>query len=138
MKEIITLAGKRLDSLTIDETVGFRGGKIPPDIPWYRNSFSWTIDDSETINKIRNQMFIKSMLDIKKIVENPLKGATTVIWSDGDVTVVKRAEGDPDDPYFAVASALAIRVYGSNSAFKRLIDTKYEVFEPKKKGSKND
>ena len=48
---------------------------------------------------------------------------TTIIWSDGSTpTVVKRAKDDPNDLYFAVASAIAIKMYGSNSAFKRMIN----------------
>ena len=66
---------------------------------------------------------------IKRIEQNTKKGTvyTTVIWEDGSKpTVVKKAEDDPNDPYFAVASAIAIKVYGSNSAFKREIEEKLE------------
>ena len=62
--------------------------------------------------------------EIKRIEQNIKKGAiyTTVIWvDDSKPTVVKCAKGDTSDIYFAVASAIAIKVYGSNSAFKREI-----------------
>ena len=70
---------------------------------------------------------------IDKIKVNPAKNATTVLWTDGTATVVKRSEDDPDDLYFAVASAMAIKFYGSNSQFKKVINDKTEYYEPKKK-----
>ena len=66
---------------------------------------------------------------IKRIEVNCKKGIiyTTVIWEDGSKpTVVKKAADDSHDPYFAVASAIAIKFYGSNSAFKREIEKKLE------------
>lgn len=68
---------------------------------------------------------------IKRIERNIKKDAiyTTVIWTDGSKpTVVKCAEGDSPDIYFAVASAIAIKMYGSNSAYKRMIKDKMEVW----------
>lgn len=59
---------------------------------------------------------------IKKIQRNPKKNATTVIFENGHVEVVKRNELDPEaDLYSVVAYAVAKYVYGSNSAFKREI-----------------
>lgn len=60
--------------------------------------------------------------EIKKVVVNPEKGATTVIFTDGTVEVVKKSPEDPEaDIFSVVAYAVAKRVYGSNSAFKRQI-----------------
>ena len=70
---------------------------------------------------------------IDKIKVNPAKNATTVLWTDGTATVVRRSEDDPDDLYFAVASAMAIKFYGSNSQFKKVINEKTEYYESKKK-----
>lgn len=70
---------------------------------------------------------------IRSIQYNPEKRATTVIFADGDVIVVKRAEGQEDDIYFAVASAVAEKVYGSNSAFKRIINNKAKIIHTKPK-----
>lgn len=47
--------------------------------------------------------------------------ATIVFWQDGTKTVVKREKGAKDDKYQAVCSALAIKTYGTNSHFKKLI-----------------
>lgn len=56
----------------------------------------------------------------KRIVRNGR--ATIVFWYDGKKTVVKRKHGEPDDPYLAFLAALGKKVYGSNSAIKRLIE----------------
>ena len=70
---------------------------------------------------------------IKKIQRNPKKKATTVIFENGHVEVVKRNELDPEaDLYSVVAYAVAKYVYGSNSAFKRQIrDCIFESLEVK-------
>ena len=52
--------------------------------------------------------------------------ATIVFWNDGKKTVVKRQLGEPDDPYLAFLAALGKKIYGSNSAIKRLITEKTE------------
>jgi len=53
--------------------------------------------------------------------------ATIVFWGDGKKTVVKRQEGESDDPYLALLAALGKKIYGSNSAIKRLIAEKTEI-----------
>ena len=74
-----------------------------------------------------------SKYKIKKIQRNPKKNATTVIFENGHVEVVKRNELDPEaDLYSVVAYAVAKYVYGSNSAFKRQIrDCIFESLEVK-------
>ena len=55
-----------------------------------------------------------------KIIHNPK--AVIVFWNDDTKTVVKRMEGDKDDIYAGFTAALAKKIYGSNSAIKRLIE----------------
>lgn len=77
----------------------------------------------------QNRILTRRIPAIKRIELNCKKGNiyTTVIWGDGSKpTVVKKSEDDPYDLYFAVASAIAIKAYGSNSAFKREIEEKLE------------
>ena len=50
--------------------------------------------------------------------------ATIVFWCDGTKTVVKRAPDEPDNEYTAFCAALARKIFGSNSAVKRLINQK--------------
>lgn len=54
-----------------------------------------------------------------------------VFWKDGTKTIVKRAEDEADSDYAAFTAALGIKLFGSNSALKRIIT---EAQKPKKKG----
>lgn len=69
----------------------------------------------------------------QKIIKNPAKCATTVKWEDGTYTTVKRSPDDPEDDYAAFTAALAIKLYGSNSALKRMLNKKTEILNKKKK-----
>ena len=62
-------------------------------------------------------------LEPEKIIRN--NRATIVIWGDGKKTIVKCEEGKTYDVYEAYTAALAKRIYGTNSALKRLIISKY-------------
>lgn len=77
-------------------------------------------------------------LQIKQIYVNMKKGATTVLWEDGTHTTVKlnidTERYCPFDLYYAVCAALAKKVYGSNSRFKKIIEEKTVTQE--KKGKK--
>ena len=75
----------------------------------------------------------KAKFRIKKIQTNHKKNATTVIFENGHVEVVKKNDLDPEaDLYSVVAYAVAKYVYGSNSAFKREIrDCIFESLEVK-------
>lgn len=75
---------------------------------------------------------------VQKILKNPAKNATTVFWGDGTKTVVKKSPEDPDDDYFAFCSALAIKMYGSNSKLHRMLKNKTEVLVKKKKEKSNE
>ena len=55
----------------------------------------------------------------KRILKNGR--ATIVMWADGTKTIVKRAEGEPDNDYTAFTAALAIKCYGSNSEVNRIV-----------------
>ena len=83
-----------------------------------------TIKDPGFINDFKRAF---NPYSIKRIICNPKKNATTVLWADGTHTVVKRSEGDePADIWSVVSYALAEKVYGSNSAFKREVKGKVE------------
>lgn len=60
---------------------------------------------------------------------------TLVFWQDGTKTIVKRAVDEEYSPYAALTAALAIKVFGSNSAVKRIVKGT-ETQEPKKKRQK--
>lgn len=48
--------------------------------------------------------------------------ATVCLWDDGTKTVVKRHDGDPDDPYVGVLWCVAKRILGSARRFVRIVD----------------
>lgn len=56
-----------------------------------------------------------------------------VFWSDKSKTIVKRSMDTADDIYSAFTAALAIKMYGSNSALKRMIRKKTELQKKKEK-----
>ena len=58
---------------------------------------------------------------------------TIVFWQDGSKTIVKRSADTPDDIYNAFTAALAIKMYGSNSALKRMIRKKTDYQKKKEK-----
>ena len=50
---------------------------------------------------------------------------TIVFWQDGTKTMVRRAmDEETDSPYEAFTAALAIKIFGSNSAVKRTVKNK--------------
>lgn len=59
---------------------------------------------------------------------------TIVFWKDGTKTMVRRAADEVDDDYSAFTAALAIKIFGSNSAVKRTVKNKTakQVKKPKK------
>jgi hypothetical protein len=61
----------------------------------------------------------------------------TVLWEDGTKTIVKRAPDEPESDYAAFTAAIGIRVFGSNSALKRIVESA-EVQGKKKKKKKEE
>ena len=57
---------------------------------------------------------------------------TIVFWSDGTKTIVKRAEDEPDNDYAAFTAALGIKIFGSNSALRRMIKKNLKIQGDKK------
>jgi hypothetical protein len=56
---------------------------------------------------------------------------TVVLFDDGKKVKVKRAKDDSGSIYSAVAYALAEHIYGSNTAFKKVVDKKLHTMEVK-------
>lgn len=58
---------------------------------------------------------------------------TIVFWQDGTKTMVRRAMDEVDDDYSAFTAALAIKIFGSNSAVKRTVKSKLveQIKKPK-------
>ena len=107
------------------------------DLPWGTfelSSIAMSPDEPITIEAKQIKIGKYQPYEIKKVVVNPEKEATTVIFKDGTVEVVKKSPEDPEaDIFSVVAYAVAERVYGSNSAFKREVVNKVEVMKSKEK-----
>lgn len=105
------------------------------DLPWGTfelSSITMSPDEGITFEAKQTQIGKYQPYEIKKVVVNPEKEATTVIFKDGTVEVVKKSPEDPEaDIFSVVAYAVAERVYGSNSAFKREVVNKVEVMKSK-------
>ena len=67
----------------------------------------------------------------KKIIQNG--PAFIVFWDDGTKTVLKRKDGDQDDPYAAFGQALMIKIFGTNSMAHKIVDRRYEKQEKHEK-----
>ena len=79
---------------------------------------------ADAIDAISNAFFEQSKrtyceLVPLRIVKNGV--ATIVFWKDGTKTVVKRGSDEPDSGYAAFTAALGIKIFGSNSALKRIV-----------------
>jgi endogenous inhibitor of DNA gyrase (YacG/DUF329 family) len=76
----------------------------------------------DAVRKVDEQI-LKSILINNYIPKNIFKNGlfTTVLWADGTKTIVKRGEDEPDDEYSAFTAALARKIYGTNSAVKRIV-----------------
>lgn len=70
-------------------------------------------------------------LKVKRILKSGDR--MIVFWADDTKTVVKRAKDETDSDYAAFTAALGIKLYGSNSALKRIVKSA-ETQKPKKKG----
>ena len=69
--------------------------------------------------------------EVKQIIFNKKKNATTVLWADGTAAVVKKKEDDPWDEQAAFAQALAKKVYGSTSSVRKIVEKKSKDYKGK-------
>jgi len=81
--------------------------------------------DVGSLKETINRLFGINTYQPKRILKNGI--ATIVFWEDGTKTVVKCAPGETPDDYDAFTAALAIKVFGSNSALKKVIKAKTEI-----------
>jgi len=85
-------------------------------------------EDMGTGNTHEVHLYAVNSFDFKprKILKSYSKrkntDSTIVFWNDGTKTIVKRAKDEPDNTYAAFTAALAIKLFGSNSALKKFIE----------------
>lgn len=70
-------------------------------------------------NAFRFDSIFKVDYTPKRILKS--NNATIVFWKDGTKTIVKRSEDEEESDYAAFTAALSIKVFGSNSALKRIV-----------------
>lgn len=85
---------------------------------------------SNKYTKSYEQAMAKGEFKAMKYAYKPLKiiyndPATIVFWRDGTKTVVKRMEKEKFNPYTAFCAALAKKLFGSNSAVNRIVNSGY-------------
>lgn len=69
----------------------------------------------------------------KKIIKSEDGIATIVFWNDGTKTVVKRGKNDQDSDYDAFTAALAIKIFGSNTAVHKIVNGTTKQSKKKRK-----
>lgn len=77
------------------------------------------------------RVFVNNKYAVSRILKSG--PYTHVFWADGTKTSVRRSPDEEDNNYAAFTAALAIKMYGSNSALKRMLKDKTEVQKPKEK-----
>lgn len=94
-------------------------------------SGAWTTGcSSNKYTKSYERAMAKGEFKAMKYAYKPLKiiyndPATIVFWRDGTKTVVKRMEKEKFNPYTAFCAALAKKLFGSNSAVNRIVNSGY-------------
>ena len=101
---------------------------VPLDAITHRKPTERKEEDMGTGNTHEVHLYAVNSFDFKprKIVKSYSKrtktDSTIVFWNDGTKTIVKRAKDEPDNTYSAFTAALAIKLFGSNSALKKFIE----------------
>lgn len=111
---------------------------------WYNDDFFADIlknvvtpNDIVTPKKVE---IVEKMERAKYYPKRILKSGpcTIVFWNDGTKTMVRRSEDEVDDDYSAFTAALAIKIFGSNSAVKRTVKNNLVDQIKKTKKTKNN
>lgn len=132
-KTITGFTGSALDSNYVTTSNGTTNVYIDEMI----NDLVYRKLKGEDIVSEKKEKIIKKVpkeFQIKQVVFNEKKNATTVLFKDGKHVVVKRSENEwSSDIYNVVAYAIAKKIYGSNSAFKKALKEKTTLIRNKKK-----
>lgn len=99
---------------------GFDLSAITHDASSSTFSYPYTI----TLNPLNKK---KNLIEVKSIKYSGKY--TTVTWNDGTKTRVSCGENEQQSRYSAFCSALAIKIFGTNSQVKKIVETKDEQIE---------
>jgi hypothetical protein len=112
-----------MESTTTSITTLFNGfdlSAITHDVSSSTFSYPYTI----TLNPLNKK---KNLIEVKSIKYSGKY--TTVTWNDGTKTRVSCGENEQQSRYSAFCSALAIKIFGTNSQVKKIVETKDEQIE---------
>jgi len=93
------------------------------DIPWNELFVESNIPSFKSIPPTKK----KYIINVKSIKYSGKY--TTVTWNDGTKTRVSCGENEQQSRYSAFCSALAIKIFGTNSQVKKIVETKDEQLE---------
>lgn len=86
--------------------------------------YSMEVTLSPDAERALRYAFAAIPMEVDFIDFRPDTGRTTVHWMDGTSTTVRCTKGTEFDEYTAFTAALAKRLYGNNSAIRRMIHKK--------------
>lgn len=101
------------------------------------------LDIDEKINplgtKYATSGYVSSDLNyaIQKVIYNPDKKSTTIIWGDQTTTTVRCASGEEFNEYHGFTAAVAKKIYGGTGPIKKLLNSTKTYQSKKKKPAKN-
>ena len=104
---------------------------LPDTVEIIGTTYSYPPDIGGNFKTIKYETY--NPLHVDRIIFSP--PATIVFWKDGTKTVVKCADGEPFSEYNGFAAALLKKVFGSNSAVKKIIQRKKQYATPAKANS---
>lgn len=99
--------------------------------------------EARQLDQLLHELLFMNDLGVFKMFYTPVRilkngEATVVFWVDGTKTVVKPADGIAPNDYEAFTAALAKKIFGNNSALKKVIQRTTVIQEPKRKKKKAD
>ncbi len=99
--------------------------------------------EARRLDQLLHELLFMNDLGVFKMFYTPVRilkngEATVVFWVDGTKTVVKPADGIAPNDYEAFTAALAKKIFGNNSALKKVIQRTTVIQEPKRKKKKAD
>ena len=97
--------------------------------------------EARQLNQLSHEILLMNRLGVFKLFYTPVRilkngEATVVFWLDGSKTVVKPADGIAPNEYEAFTAALAKKIFGNNSALKKVMQRTTVIQEPKRKKKK--
>ncbi len=122
MKDALKRLTKKENNMIVHVT------NVPMETVSNKGAFISKVDHCGGLSHEANCLTVKNI-----IYNNP---ATIVFWSDGTKTVVKRLKGTPFNKYNAFCAAVCKKLYGSNNALNRIVNSGIDQTKKKKKAGK--